>query len=225
MRVRVPFKNLMGPVPPIRLSEGGVGLLIVDAHRFTLSPDSGYGRMARERGIFRELGEYYEQLDQVLPNLRRLLAGCRQRGLPVLFTRLVGNPETPRRIAAQAVATGFWAREPSPESDFLPDLAPRSGETVLDKTTVSAFADTGLHDRLAGLDVCHLLVAGVLANGAVELTARDAADLGYNVVVVADACAAETWTQHTLVMTTVVGGLIRVRTVEAVLEMVNGRRS
>jgi nicotinamidase-related amidase len=225
MRVRVPFKNLTGPVPPVRLSEGGAGLLIVDAHRYTLSPDSGYGRMARARGIFRELEEYYEQLDQVLPNLRRLVAGCRTRSLPVLFTRLAGNPEAPGGVAAQAAVTGFWAMGRSPESEFLPDLAPRPGEPVLDKTTVSAFAETDLLDRLADLGVRHLLVAGVLANGAVELTARDAADLGYNVVVVADACAAETWALHTLVMTTVVGGLIRVRTVEAVLEMLDGRRS
>jgi len=225
MRVRVPFKNLTGPVPPARLSDGGAGLLIVDSHRFTLSPDTGYGRMARERGIFRELSEYYEQLDHVLPNLRRLLAGCRQGGLPVLFTRLVGNPENPRGVAAQAKVTGFWAPELSPDSNFLPDLAPQRGETVLDKTAVSAFAGRDLHDRLSDLGVRHLLVAGVLANGAVELTARAAADLGYNVVVVADACAAETWALHSFVMTTVVGGLIRVRTVEAVLEMVNGRRS
>ena len=64
----------------------------------------------------------------------------------------------------------------------------------------------------------------MLANGAVEVTAREAADLGYHVVVVSDACAAETWTWHTLVMTSVVGGLIRVRSVEAVLEMLDGQR-
>jgi ureidoacrylate peracid hydrolase len=224
MRVRVPFKNLTGPIPPSRLAEGGTGFLVVDCHRFTLSPDSGYGRLAREHGIFRELGEYYEQLDQALPNLRRLLAECRQRDLPVFFTRLVGDPGNPGSVAAQAVVTGFWATESSAEADFLPDLAPRPGETILDKTTVSAFADTNLHERLRVLGVRHLLVAGVLANNAVELTAREAADLGYNVVIVSDACAAETWTLHTLVMTTVVGGLMRVRTVEAVLEMLDGRR-
>src|ERR1700736_5099487 len=225
MRVRVPFKNLAGPTPPCRLVEGGTGLLVVDCHRFTLSPDSGYGRLAREHGISRELGEYYEQLDQVLPNVRRLLAGCRQRDLPVMFTRLVGDPGNPEGVAAQAGVTGFWAIESSPEAGFLSDLAPLPGETILNKTAVGTFAGTCLHESLRALGVRHLLVAGVLANGAVELTAREAADRGYNVVVVSDACAAETWTLHTLVMTTVVGGLIRVRTVEGVLEMLDGQRS
>jgi nicotinamidase-related amidase len=225
MRVRVPFKSLAGPIPPCRSAEGGPGLLVVDCHRFSLSPDHGYGRLAREHGIPRELGEYYEQLDQALPNIRRLLVGCRHRSLPVIFTRLVGDPRLPGGVAAQAVATGFWAMESSAEAGFLPDLAPLPGEIILNKTTVGTFAQTKLHERLRELSVCHLLVAGVLANGAVELTAREAADRGYNVVVVSDACAAETWTLHTLVMTTVVGGLIRVRTVEAVLEMLDGRRT
>jgi nicotinamidase-related amidase len=225
MRVRVPFKNLAGPIPPCRLAEGGGSVLVVDCHRFTLSPGHGYGRLAREHGIARELGEYYEQLDQVLPNIRRLLAGCRQKGLPVIFTRLVGDPGDSERVAVQAAVTGFWAMESSAEAAFMPDPAPLPGETILNKTTVGTFAGTDLHERLRMLGVRHLLVAGVLANGAVELTAREAADLGYNVVVVSDACAAETWTLHTLVMTTVVGGLIRVRTVEAVLEMLDGQRS
>jgi biuret amidohydrolase len=224
MRIRVPFKDLAGPVPTVRLSAGGTALLVVDCHRFTTSRDSGYGRLAHERGIAREFDEYYEQLEQVLPNLRRLLGGCRKRAVPVVFTRLAhGVDDT--SLAAQAAATGFWTDLSSPEADFLPDLGPRAGDVVINKTTTSAFAATDLHPALGDLNIRHLLIAGVLANGAVEISARAAADLGYNVVVVSDACAAETWTLHALVMTTLVGGLIRIRTVEATLEMLDGTRS
>src|SRR5579864_4134411 len=118
MRVRVPFKNLAGPVPQGRLSEGHVALLLVDCHRYTLSPDHGYARIAREHGILRELGEYYEQLEQVVPNLERLLHGCRRRGVPALFTRLVGDPADPASMVPQAVATGLWAAAGSPEAGF-----------------------------------------------------------------------------------------------------------
>ena len=224
MRIRVPFKNLAGPVPAVRLSAGGTALLVVDCHRFTMSRDSGYGRLARERGIARELDEYYEQLVQVLPNLRRLLGGCRERAVPIVFTRLARGVDD-IGLAAQASATGFWTDISSPEADFLPDLSPRAGEAVINKTTTSAFAATEMHATLGDLNIRHLLIAGVLANGAIELSARVAADLGYRVVVVSDACAAETWTLHALVMTTLVGGLIRVRTVEGTLEMLDGTRS
>lgn len=225
MRVRVPFKNLAGPVPQHRLSEGRVALLLVDCHRYALSPGEGYARIARERGILRELAEYHEQLEQVVPNLGRLLGGCRARGIPAVFTRLVGDETVDGSVVPQAAATGLWAAAGSTEAEFLPELAPRSGEPVLDKTTVCAFTGTALDGVLRTRHVRHLILAGVLANEAVARTAQSASDRGYEVVVPSDACAAETWTLHTLTMTLLVGGLIRVRTVSGVLEMLDGRRT
>jgi len=225
MRVRVPFKNLAGPVPQGRLSEGQAALLLVDCHRYTLSPDDGYARVAREHGILWELDEYYEQLEQVLPNLQRLLHGCRRRSVPVFFTRLVGDSADPASVTPQAAATGLWAFAGSPEAAFVPGLEPRPDEIVLDKTTTGAFAGTALQAALGARGVRHLIVAGVLANEAVARSAQAAADLGYHVVVPSDACAAETWTLHTLTMTVLVGGLIRVRTVSGVLEMLDGQRT
>lgn len=225
MRVRVPFKNLAGPVPQRRLSEGHAALLLVDCHRYALSPDDGYARIARERGILRELAEYYQQLEQVVPSLQRLLHGCRERGLPVMFTRLVGDEADPKSVTSQAVATGLWARAGSTDAAFMSGLAPRADEPVLDKTTLSAFAGSTLDTALRARAVRHVIVAGVLANEAVARTAHAAADLGYEVVVPSDACAAETWTLHTLTMTLLVGGLIRVRTVSGVLEMLDGQRT
>src|SRR5439155_23172497 len=86
---RVPFKNLSGPVPPFPLARGGAALLIFDVHRFTADPSAGYGRLSAERGIQHELAEYYEQLQQSLSHLERLVQGCRLHAVPVLFTRLV----------------------------------------------------------------------------------------------------------------------------------------
>jgi len=225
MRVRVPFKNLAGPVPQRPLSERRAALLLVDCHRYTLSPRDGYARIARERGILRELAEYYQQLEQVVPNLERLVRACRDRGVPIVFTRLAGDGADPRSIAPQARATGLWAGADSIEAQFMPGLEPRSDEPVLDKTTAAAFAGTALDAVLRARQVRHVIIAGVLANEAVMRTAHSASDLGYDVVVVSDACAAETWTLHALSMTLLVGGLIRLRTVSGVLEMLDGRRT
>ena len=225
MRTRVPFKNLMAPVPPADLAAMPTALLLLDCHRFTLDREAGFGRLALERGIARELAEYYEQVDFVVPNLRTLVSACRCKPLPIFFTRLVGGGSGGAAVARQAAVTGFWTAPGSADGAFLSDLGPRDEDTVFDRTTVSAFAGTRLADRLESLDIGNVLVAGVAAGGSVELTAREAADRGYNVVVVSDACAAETWTLHSLTMTLLVGGLIRVRTVEAVLEMLGGRRT
>jgi biuret amidohydrolase len=160
---------------------------------------------------------------QVVPNLVRLIEGCRAHGLPVIFTRLVAADAD--AVSPQAAVTGFWTRAGSPEAEFVPALAPRAGDEVIDKTTVSALARTPLDETLRRIGVRHLLVGGLLATGAVDLTARDAADLGYNVIVVSDACAGETWALHTVVSSTLVGGLIKLRTTSAVLEMLEGSRT
>jgi nicotinamidase-related amidase len=210
-------------VPAVTLTDGGAALLVLDVHRFTVARDAGYARLARDRGIARELAEYYEQVDQMLPNLRHLIAGCRAHGLPVIFTRLVAGGA--RAVTRQALTTGLWAPADSEEARFLPDLRPAPGDAVIDKTTTGAFAGTSLDSMLRGKRIHTVIVAGVQANGTVEQSAREAADRGYGVVVVSDACAAETWTIHGFVMTTLVGGLIRTRTTTAVLEMLEGART
>jgi nicotinamidase-related amidase len=194
-------------------------------YRFTISRDHGFARIAGERGIVRELDEYYDQLEQVLPNVRRLVDICRQHRLPIVFTRLVAGRL--QDVATQAQVTGFWAMDGSREAEFLPDLAPAAteGERIIDRTTTSALAALPLREVLRARDIRYLIVCGVLANAAVEHTARDAADLGYGVIVVSDACAAETWAIHAFLMTTLVGGLIRTRTTQGVLDMLAGART
>jgi len=188
-----------------------------------VSPTEGFARLARERGIERELTEYDEQLEQVLPNVRRLVEASRAHRLPLVFTRLVAPAGDD--VGGHAAATGFGARAGAREAEFLPDLRPQPGEIVIDKPTLSPWLETGLPAMLRERDVQYLILCGVLANGGIEQTAREAADRGFGVIVVADACAAETWTIHGFVMSTLVGGLIRTRTTQAVLEMLEGSRT
>jgi len=68
-----------------------------------------------------------------------------------------------------------------------PLVAPANGEPVLGKTSFSAFATTDLDERLRGLGVGHLIVAGVATSGTVLSTTRWAVDIGYRVTVCADA--------------------------------------
>ena len=60
---------------------------------------------------------------------------------------------------------------------------------MLDKNTSSAFNSTGLEWLLRNMDVETLVVVGMATDMCVETTARDAADRGFNVIVVEDATA------------------------------------
>jgi nicotinamidase-related amidase len=222
MRPRVPLKNLAGPTPPTRLDDGCAALVVVDVHRFTVARGFGFDRMAAERGIARELDEYFDQVEQALPNIRRLVEGCRRRSLPVVFTRLAAPSE--QSVVPQARVTGFWSVIGSPDAAFLPDIAPGPGDLVVDRTTVGAFAGTTLHGALRSRGIASVILCGVVANESVQQTAREAVDLGYHVVVASNACAAETWAHHGFVMATIVGGTIRTRTADGVLEMLEAGR-
>ena len=105
-----------------------------------------------------------------------LLAAWREEGLPIDHIRHDSvEPDSPYR-------------PDRPSHAFKPETAPRSDETVVAKSAHSAFIGGALEAALDGLGATTLVICGVLTHNSVEATARHAADLGYRVFVVADAC-------------------------------------
>jgi len=85
---------------------------------------------------------------------------------------------------------GLWARKGSKEAEFLGPLQPRRHELVLPRTTFSVFAPWLGDQLLKNLGISTLIMAGVTTDASVASSARDAADRGYNTILVEDACAA-----------------------------------
>ena len=73
-------------------------------------------------------------------------------------------------------------------NDFKDEVAPIIGETVITKTTNSAFIGTRLEEQLRVSGIDTLIVVGVSTNNSVEATVRMAGNLGFNTYLVADAC-------------------------------------
>lgn len=72
---------------------------------------------------------------------------------------------------------------------FHPDMQPRVQDVVLQKTTVSVFGSTDLDKRLKSAGIENLIISGLMTHACVAGAARDAAPLGYNVLVASDASA------------------------------------
>ena len=105
----------------------------------------------------------------------RLLEAWRAAGRPVVHVQhLSREPDSPYRPG-------------QPGCDFKPALAPRAGETLVQKQVHNAFIDTGLEASLRDRGVTALVVAGVLLHNSVDATVRMAADLGFDTWLVADA--------------------------------------
>lgn len=72
---------------------------------------------------------------------------------------------------------------------IIPAVAPIAGEPVILKNYPNSFRGTGLKQILDEHGITELVVIGAMSHMCVEATARAAADFGYPVSVVHDACA------------------------------------
>jgi nicotinamidase-related amidase len=110
---------------------------------------------------------------------RRVLDAFRSGGEPVLHLQHVWDAED----------AAFM--KPGTEGvEIHPDVAPTDGEPVIEKAEPNGFLGTGLEDELRGRGIDELVVAGMMSSMCVDATVRAAADLGFSVTVVHDACAA-----------------------------------
>lgn len=100
-------------------------------------------------------------------------------------------------------------------------LSARAGKTGeryrSHQTPVGAFygTDTELQLRRRGIDT--IILCGISTNIGVESTARNAWELGFNLILVEDACSAATAEQHLSSMTHIFPRIARVRSTEEVL--------
>jgi nicotinamidase-related amidase len=68
-------------------------------------------------------------------------------------------------------------------------VAPASGEPVIEKNFPNSFRATGLKQQLEHAGIKHLVVAGMMTQMCVDSSVRQAADLGFKVTLLSDACA------------------------------------
>lgn len=165
-------------------------LVVVDLQYATGSPDHGLGKLLREQGRLEEADYRFSRIaDLILPNTQRLLATFRGSGAPVVYVTYGAEHEdcsdVPRHIRGIVKATNNI--EGQREHQIVEDIAPIVGETVLNKVTMGAFASTGIESRLRAMGVSNIVTVGVSTNNCVGMTAMEASDRSFGVVLVSDA--------------------------------------
>ena len=127
-----------------------------------------------------------------LHRLSHAIAAARSAGVPVVYVTVgfrPGHPEiSPRNKTFATIAGSGAFAEGDPASRIHPAIAPEPGDLVVTKRRVSAFAGSDLEVLLRGLGAGTLVLAGIATSGVVLSTVRQAVDLDYRIVVLADAC-------------------------------------
>jgi nicotinamidase-related amidase len=76
-----------------------------------------------------------------------------------------------------------------PGGEIHVNVRPKEGEKVISKDEVNAFKGTDLLDTLKSHEIERVVITGMMTHMCVEAATRAAADFGFEVVVVQDACA------------------------------------
>jgi len=133
---------------------------------------------------------------QVVPNQRRLLSAFRCARQNVLHTIIESLTADGRDRSLDHKLSDMHLPKGSEQARIIEDLTPTENEIVLPKTSSGVFNSTNIDYVLRNLETRHLIIAGIVTDQCVDMAVRDAADRGYLVTLVEDACATYTPQRH-----------------------------
>jgi len=119
-----------------------------------------------------------EGMDAAAANTAKLLAGFRERGLPVFHVR---------HLSVRPGATFFVPGTPGAEMHA--SVRPAAGESVVEKNFPNSFRGTSLLEQLRGANADGVVIAGAMSHMCIDATTRAAFDHGFKCTVAENACA------------------------------------
>ena len=175
---------------PIEINPSSTALIVVDMQNATGNRAMGLGKLLAESGKAEQASYRFDRIEQLLvPNIQKLLTAFRDNNWPVIFVTYGAETpdahDVPQHLKPIVTATNNI--EGQKEHEIVTDLTPLPNEPVLNKTTMGAFCSTKIDTVLRATGVDTLVCVGVSTNNCVGMTAMEACDLQYKVIVVSDA--------------------------------------
>ena len=166
-------------------------LLLVDLQNDFIHPDGAYGRA----------GKFSKEISTLPETIAPLARMFRKLGYPIISTQftLVPDEQGEPMIAPHLkkirpflskgdFASGSWGNQIVDELG-VPDY-------VIEKIAYSAFYMTRLEWLLNKTNIKNLIIGGIVTNGGVASTARNAHVLGFDTTILSDGCAAFSLSTH-----------------------------
>ncbi len=116
-------------------------------------------------------------IDAAVANAIRVIRHARATGIPVFHIRHESAEQAPIFAKGSAGA------------EIQPAVAPEGAEPVIVKKHINAFRETDLKQQLEAAGVQQVVVIGAMSHMCIDAVVRAAADMGYPVTVLHDACA------------------------------------
>lgn len=169
-----------------------------------------------QEGILPFAGGPHSAAD-VVARAARLAEKFRTSAAPVILVRVGWSADFAEALKqpvdaqapAQALPENWW--------HYPIALGKKESDLEVTKRQWGAFYGTDLELQLRRRGIDTIVLCGISTNIGVESTARNAWELGFNLIVVEDACSAASAEQHQGSMTHIFPRIGRVRTTEEVL--------
>ncbi|MEM1260846.1 MAG: isochorismatase family cysteine hydrolase [Pseudomonadota bacterium] len=174
----------------VEVTRDDTALLVIDMQNATGNRSMGLGALLKKAGSLDSADYRFSRIENLLvPNIQALCAAFRAASVPVIYITYGANTpdatDVPAHLAAIVKATNNI--EGQPEHEVVEALTPEPGELVLNKTTMGAFRSTGIDSHLKAMGIRTVVCVGVSTNNCVAMTAMEACDSQYKVVIVDDA--------------------------------------
>lgn len=193
------FKVLSKPLPEFEIKPGKTALLLIDFQKLVNSTQ--LLREAVDAGLpegdaKEALREYDGRVRNAVKNAQRILQASRRKGYDVVHIKLGAQTGDPRHTAKVNRKAGLVVPMNAEKGQFLDEVKPVKGELVFPKTNGGAFTGTNLDFVLRNMDIDSIIVTGFLTDQCVLATVVSGGDIGYDVLLVEDACTGTTKENH-----------------------------
>ena len=211
---RNPHLDMFPKFPNFKISTDKTALLIIDMQVL----DACWGQ-----GMFADAADdgphaYYKlRLEIITANIKKLLDAFRAKAMLICHTRMQSMRRDGKDRSLQHKILNIHAAPGSKEGQIIEPLKPQPDELVFAKTASCPFNSTNIAYLLNNMGITQLLICGVVTNGCVSTTVRNASDLSYEVIVPEDACAAFSQWHHDASIEILRDDYAKIRTTEDII--------
>lgn len=180
------------------------GLLIIDMQEYQVR--KGWPAYKLSDSVVPGMLDYFMQqtAEVAEPNIRKLVDCFRRHRLKIIYTMyssfqkdgedLAARTRFFNAMAVEKFGAAAFPHKDHPASRIVDTLKPEETDLIVIKNTSSVFTATKLEFILRNMGIEQLFVTGVVTNMCVEGSARTASELGFEVFLIDDACAA--WSEQ-----------------------------
>jgi nicotinamidase-related amidase len=214
------FKALAKPLPDFEVKPSKTALLLIDMQKLVSSEEllqEAVDAGLPEKEVREALREYDQRIRKVLKNSQRILEACRKKGYDVMHVKLGAQTDNPRHTAKINRKANFIVSMDAEKGKFFGEVKPVKGELVFPKTNGGAFTGTNLDFVLRNMDIQSIIITGFLTDQCVLATAVYGGDVGYDVLLIEDACAGTTKENHDAVIRLARDVFLKVKSTEELL--------